>query len=363
MVTYPSTHGVFEEQIGEICAIVHEHGGQVYLDGANLNALVGVARPGQVRRRRVAPQPAQDVLHPARRRRPGRRADRRARAPRAVPAEPPARARGRSEQRCRRDQRGAVGIGRHPADLVDVHHDDGRRGAARARRRSRSSTRTTSRAGSRRTIPCSTRARTASSRTSASSTCGRSRSDTGVTRRRRRQAAHRLRLPRADDVVPGCGHADDRADGVGGPRRARPLRRRDDRDPRRDRSRRRRASGRPTTTRSCTRRTPRTTSRADDWTHAYPRELAAFPVAALRHAQVLAAGRPHRQRLRRPQRVLQLPAGRRLRVAADRPIVRSAQPPGVRAVGARRGGARTASGRRRACTGRGSGPSGRRRAR
>jgi glycine dehydrogenase len=46
MVTYPSTHGVFEEQIREICKVVHEHGGQVYLDGANLNALVGVARPG-----------------------------------------------------------------------------------------------------------------------------------------------------------------------------------------------------------------------------------------------------------------------------------------------------------------------------
>ena len=47
MVTYPSTHGVYEEQIREICAVVHEHGGQVYLDGANLNALVGVARPGK----------------------------------------------------------------------------------------------------------------------------------------------------------------------------------------------------------------------------------------------------------------------------------------------------------------------------
>jgi glycine dehydrogenase len=46
MVTYPSTHGVFEEQIRDVCAVVHEHGGQVYLDGANLNALVGVAKPG-----------------------------------------------------------------------------------------------------------------------------------------------------------------------------------------------------------------------------------------------------------------------------------------------------------------------------
>jgi glycine dehydrogenase len=46
MVTYPSTHGVFEEAIVEICSIVHEHGGQVYMDGANLNAQVGLCRPG-----------------------------------------------------------------------------------------------------------------------------------------------------------------------------------------------------------------------------------------------------------------------------------------------------------------------------
>lgn len=47
MVTYPSTHGVFEEEIVQVCAIVHEHGGQVYVDGANLNALVGLAAPGK----------------------------------------------------------------------------------------------------------------------------------------------------------------------------------------------------------------------------------------------------------------------------------------------------------------------------
>ena len=46
MITYPSTHGVFEEDVREICDVVHEHGGQVYLDGANLNALVGCAAPG-----------------------------------------------------------------------------------------------------------------------------------------------------------------------------------------------------------------------------------------------------------------------------------------------------------------------------
>ena len=48
MVTYPSTHGVFEATIKDICALVHEHGGQVYLDGANLNALVGIARPAEL---------------------------------------------------------------------------------------------------------------------------------------------------------------------------------------------------------------------------------------------------------------------------------------------------------------------------
>lgn len=46
MITYPSTHGVFEEHVADICAQVHEAGGQVYVDGANLNALVGLAKPG-----------------------------------------------------------------------------------------------------------------------------------------------------------------------------------------------------------------------------------------------------------------------------------------------------------------------------
>ena len=48
MVTYPSTHGVFEERIGEICRMVHDAGGQVYMDGANLNAQVGLCRPGDI---------------------------------------------------------------------------------------------------------------------------------------------------------------------------------------------------------------------------------------------------------------------------------------------------------------------------
>ena len=48
MVTYPSTHGVFEETIRQVCRIVHDHGGQVYMDGANMNAMVGLCRPGDM---------------------------------------------------------------------------------------------------------------------------------------------------------------------------------------------------------------------------------------------------------------------------------------------------------------------------
>ena len=106
MVTYPSTHGVFEEahrrDLRRSCTT---HGGQVYLDGANLNALVGVAQPGRFGADVQPPQPAQDVLHPPRRRRPGRRPGGGARAPRAVPAQPPAGRRGRPGDRRRRRSR------------------------------------------------------------------------------------------------------------------------------------------------------------------------------------------------------------------------------------------------------------------
>jgi glycine dehydrogenase len=73
MITYPSTHGVYDADVREVCDAVHAAGGQVYVDGANLNALVGPGAAGQVRRRRVAPEPAQDLLHPAWRRRSRRR--------------------------------------------------------------------------------------------------------------------------------------------------------------------------------------------------------------------------------------------------------------------------------------------------
>lgn len=48
MITYPSTHGVFEETVTEVCKITHDHGGQVYIDGANMNAMVGLAQPGKI---------------------------------------------------------------------------------------------------------------------------------------------------------------------------------------------------------------------------------------------------------------------------------------------------------------------------
>src|SRR5699024_339678 len=47
MLTYPSTHGVFEEDVVAICDIIHAHGGQVYTDGANMNAILGLAKPGK----------------------------------------------------------------------------------------------------------------------------------------------------------------------------------------------------------------------------------------------------------------------------------------------------------------------------
>ena len=99
-------------------------------------------------------------------------------------------------------------------------------------------------------------------------------------RRRRRQAAHRLRLPRAHGVVPGRGHADGRAHRVRGPRRARPLLRRDDRHPRRDPRGRAQGSGRWTRARCGTRRTPPPTSSSTSGRAPYSREQAAFPGAA-----------------------------------------------------------------------------------
>jgi len=107
MITYPSTHGVFEAAVTEVCEIVHEHGGQVYLDGANLNALVGLARLADI---------GADVSHlnlPVSARSPaGRRGQ-------------SACGRGLGDWQHRRGVRRAVGIGEHFADQLGIHRDDG----------------------------------------------------------------------------------------------------------------------------------------------------------------------------------------------------------------------------------------------
>ena len=158
MITYPSTHGVFEDAIQEICAIVHEHGGQVYMDGANMNAQVGLTSPAAHRRRRVPPEPAQDVRHPARRRRPGHGPDRRGGAPGAVPAGPPCSCGPAASKAIHAGRGRAVGQRRascsSPTATSRMLGGDGhdRRDAG-----TRSSTPTTSRRGSSRTTRCSTR--------------------------------------------------------------------------------------------------------------------------------------------------------------------------------------------------------------
>jgi glycine cleavage system protein P-like pyridoxal-binding family len=63
MITYPSTHGVYEEGVDEICNIIHEHGGQVYMDGANMNAQAR-ARPPPARGRRAPRQPTRTAGYP-----------------------------------------------------------------------------------------------------------------------------------------------------------------------------------------------------------------------------------------------------------------------------------------------------------
>ena len=131
MLTYPSTHGVFEEAIGEICDAVHEAGGQVYVDGANLNALVGVARPGHF---------GADVSHlnlhktfciPHGGGGPGvGPVGVRAHLAPFLPGHPL----GGAGQPVGPGRRGAVRLGRHPADPVGVHRPDGPGGPGQGHR-------------------------------------------------------------------------------------------------------------------------------------------------------------------------------------------------------------------------------------
>ena len=208
MVTYPSTHGVFEEAIREICAVVHEHGGQVYLDGANMNAQVGLCRPAEI---------GADVCHlnlhktfciPHGGGGPGMGPIGGQGAPRAVPARPP---RGRGvnpaaagRRRDRPGLGGALGLALDPADLLGLHRDDGRRRADAARPRSRSSTPTTSRGASRAHYPILYTGTNGLVAHECILDLRAAQAGHRHHRRGRRQAADRLRLPRARPCPSRC---------------------------------------------------------------------------------------------------------------------------------------------------------------
>ena len=306
MVTYPSTHGVFEDTITELCALVHDAGGQVYVDGANLNALVGLARPGKF---------GADVSHL-----------------------------NLHKTFCIPHGGGGPGVGPVAVRAHLAPHLPNHPLAPEAGPETGVGPISAAPYGSASILPISwayvrlmggaglTRA-TQVAILNANYIATRLREHypvlysghdgvvahecildlrdltrrSGVTRRRRRQAAHRLRLPRADDVVPGGGHADGRADRERGPLRDRPVLRRDDRHPRTRSPRSSRGRSRWPTACCATPRTPPRRWPASGSTPTSA-SAAAFPVGVDGGGQVLAAGRPHRRRVRRPQPGLQLPA-------------------------------------------------------
>ncbi|MCE2793633.1 MAG: aminomethyl-transferring glycine dehydrogenase [Blastopirellula sp.] len=194
MITYPSTHGVFEEGVTAVCEKVHAAGGQVYIDGANLNALVGVAQPGK-------------FLHSARWWWPGRRSGRRAGASRSVPPQ------GRHQSRSPRaaGQCRPVWQRQHPADLLDVHPDDGARRAADGdpSRNSECQLHGQAIAGELRNSlhreprPGGSRVHCRYPAAGQGGPC---------VSGRHRQAADRFRIPCSDDVISGWWNVDDRAD-------------------------------------------------------------------------------------------------------------------------------------------------------
>ena len=316
MITYPSTYGVFERRVKELCAIVHRHGGRVYVDGANMNALVGVAAPGEF---------GGDVSHlnlhktfciPHGGGGPGVGpvcvvAD-------LVPYLPGHAAGGHAGPR----RVGAVsaaplGNAARAADQLDVHADDGRRGpAARA-------TETAILSANYIAARLADHYELHYSGNVAGIQGGGVAHECILDLRPLKDATGGAQGVSAEDVakrlidygfhaptleLPGRRHADGRADRERVAGRARPLLRRDDRDPRRDRARSSEAPGRATTTRSSTRRTPRRRCSPPTGRTPYSREQAAYPLASLRGTQVLVAGRPGRQRLGRPQPLVLLPA-------------------------------------------------------
>ena len=281
MVTYPSTHGAYED--------THHRA---------LRDRARARRPGVRRRRqpqraaRATPSPASSAATSRTSTCTRRSASRTAaavpgvgpvggaRAPRAVPALAP------DAPRRRRSARASAPISAAPygsAGILPISwayiRMMGADGPDRRRPRSRCCRPTTSPRGSASTSRCSTRATAAWSPTSASSTCAALTKATGVTVDdvAKRLVDYGFHAPTMR--FPVAGHADGRADRVRGPRRDRPVLRRDDRDPRRDRPGRARGSGAPRSRRCAARRTP---SRAlvGEWDRAYSRELAVFPTGS-----------------------------------------------------------------------------------
>ena len=232
MLTYPSTHGVFEEAVGEICALVHGAGGQVYLDGANLNALAGLARVADF---------GADICHinlhktfciPHGGGGPGMGPL--AVAPhlaRFMPSHPVV-ARRRPGRGERHGERGAVGQRAHRRHLLDVPAHDGR-GGHPARDRDGDPQRQLRRRAPEGALAGALHRRERAQRTRVHLRPARAEGALRRDRRGRRQAPHRLRLPRADALVPGARDADVRAHRERAQSGARPLLRRHDRDPRR----------------------------------------------------------------------------------------------------------------------------------
>ena len=231
MVTYPSTHGVYETGIAELCAKVHDAGGQVYVDGANLNALLGFAKPGRF---------GADVSHlnlhktfciPHGGGGPGVGPIAvRAHLTPFLPAHPL-----NVQRRCGRTGLSrASRLGRHPADLVGVHPPDGSR-RARPGHRCGGARGELHRHAAARALPGALRRQQGPRGPRVHSRPAANHPGERRDRRRRRQAPGRLRLPRPHHVVPGRRHADGGADRVRGSDRARPVLRRHDRDPARDR--------------------------------------------------------------------------------------------------------------------------------
>ena len=315
MVTYPSTHGAYEDSITELCEIVHSHGGQVYVDGANLNALLGYARPGEF---------GGDVSHlnlhktfciphggggpgvgPVAVREPTSR--RTSRRTRSTPWPRSARASARSAPR-RTGRRACCPISWAYIRLMGAERpgpSNGRGGAGRQLRRARLE----------KHYPVLYRGHGGLVAHECILDLRGLTKETGVTVDDVAKRLDRLRLPRADHVLPGGRDADGRADRVRGPRRDRPVHRRDDRDPRGDRP----GLGRGVDARGLA-AAPGTAHR----TRARRQVEARVPAPARcvpdrpGPGQVLAAGGPDRPGVRRPQPGVRVPAARGLRRVSRR---------------------------------------------